>query len=91
MKYMQDWTDPARQVNAWARIDGQLCGLVDHLHAMGYRHTLEAELRLRPGVGGGPEECNFSRLLPEFREKGVVTVVDVVCSNQVLHSSTHNC
>ena len=75
-------------MSARAWIDVKLCGLVDQLRAMGYRHTLEVELRLTLGIGGGPEECDFSRFLPEFREKGVVTVVD---GDQVLHSSAHNC
>ena len=58
-------------------IDKQLCELVDRLRAKGYCHNLEAELQFRRS-GGYPDtiECDFSGVLPEFREKGVVTIVD---------------
>ena len=74
----------------WAFIDEQLCALVNRLRAMEYRRTLEVQLRLMR-VGGDPAKTyDFTRFLPEFREKGVVTVIDVVRGDQVLHSSTRN-
>ena len=76
------------QAEEWAFIDEQLCGLVNRLRAMGYRRTLEVELRLmkvEDGAGG----YDFTLFLPKFREKGVVTIVDVARGNQVLHSSIH--
>lgn len=63
-------------------IDGQLCGLVDQLRAMGYCHPIEGELRLvevcSPGV------YDFTALLPEFSEKGVVTAVDAASGTACL-------
>ena len=37
--------------------------------------------------GGDPREHDFSKFLPEFREKGVVTVVDADDGDRLLHSS----
>ena len=53
-------------------IEKQLCELVDRLRATGHRHTLEAELRF-PHLNGDLSEGDFAGLLPEFREKGVLT------------------
>ena len=60
-------------------IDEKLCGLVDLLPAVGQRHTLGVELRLRE-VRDDLEEW----VSPKFMEKGAVSVVDDV------HSSVHN-
>ena len=73
----------------WAPIDGQLCGLVGQLCVMGYRHTLEVELQLTK-VEDHPGYCDFTRFLPEFREKGVVTIIDAAHGDRLLHSSIHN-
>lgn len=59
-------------MEAWASIDEELCRLVDRLCAMGYRHTLEVELRLEE-IPGGPRKYGFTEFLHKFREKGVVT------------------
>ena len=67
--YSQGWIF-AKQTGGWALIDQQLCELVDRLRAKGYCHNLEAELR----VGTDPEEHDFSGVLPEFGEKGIVTI-----------------
>ena len=75
----------AQQTGGWALIDRQLCELVDRLYMTGYCHTLEAELRLteiRSDLG----KYDFTEFLPEFREKGVVIVVDAVHGELVLHS-----
>ena len=70
-----------------ALIDKELCGLVHRLHTRGYRCTLEVELRLAE-VGGGHGWYDFISLFPEFRERGVVTVVDAAAPrDRVLHSS----
>lgn len=63
------------QITAWTPIDKELCGVVDRLGVVGYRHTLEAELRVYK-VEGDQGEYDFTKLLPEFSEKGVVTIVD---------------
>lgn len=70
-----DWRTFTQRIEAWASIDKELCTVVDRLGAMGYRHTLEAELRL-VRIEGDHGECDFTELLPEFGEKGVVTIVD---------------
>ena len=62
-------------MKAWTSIDEQLCGLVDRLNAMGYLHTLEAEVRLTVIGGYHTVEHDFAKLLPKFREKGVVTII----------------
>ena len=88
--YMSDSIIFAQQMEEWAVIDEGLCELVDRLRAAGYRHTLEAELRLT-GIGDDPGRWDFTMFLPEFREKGIVTVVDTAHGDRVLHSSTHRC
>ena len=70
-------------------IDKQLCGLVDRLRAVGYRHTLEVELRLMAIVDDSGE-CEFANFLPNFREKGNVTIVDTVYGYRILHFSKHS-
>ena len=90
MRYVHDWETFALRTEAWASIDKELCELVDRLGATGYRHTLEAELRLT-GIKGDRGEYDFAKFLPEFREKGAVTIVDVTWrGDQLLHSSAHN-
>ena len=37
-----------------------------------------------------PGEYDFIGFLPEFREKGVVTIIDAVHGNRLLHSSVHD-
>ena len=73
----------------WASVDEQLCGLVDQLRTTGYRHTLEAGLRFADAVDYH-EEYNLTDLLPKFREKGIVTIVNESDGERLLHSSTHN-
>ena len=72
----------------WGPIDEQLCGLVDRLNVMGYHHTLEAEVRLT-AIDGDYEEYDFTKFLPKFREKGVVTVIDAA-RDRIFHSSPRN-
>ena len=76
-------------MEAWALIDEHLCRLVDRLRLMGYRHTLEAELRLK-GTENYPGERTFSKFLPGFREEGTVTIKDAAHIDCTLYSSTHN-
>ena len=52
---------------------------------VGHSHTLEVELRLTE-IGNNPEKYDFTNLLLEFREKGVVTIIDMVHGNRLLHS-----
>lgn len=81
LRWMQSWVSNA--------VDEQLCELVDRLGGMGYRHTLEVELRSTL-TEEDLSAIDFTELLPRFREKGVVTVIDVTRGDRVLHSSTHN-
>jgi hypothetical protein len=88
-EYMQDCRIFAQRMEAWAPIDKLLCELVDRLRETRYRHTLEVELRLTY-MEDDPGEYDFIKFLPEFREKGIVTIKDAVHGDRVLHSSTHN-
>ena len=64
---------------------------MDRLLTTGYRHTLEAELRIKNIAGyPGLKHANFTNVLPEFKEKGVVTFIDTDRGDQVLYSSAHN-
>jgi len=83
---MENWRIFARKMEGWHSIDKQLCRLVDRLRSTGYRHTLEVELR-PVEIGGDFGECDFTKLLPEFRENGIVIVTD---GERVLHSSTRD-
>ena len=75
------------EAETWA--DKQLCDLADRLRMMGCRHTLEVEVRFMKngGVQGG---YHFAKVLPKFREKGVVSIVDFANGRRLLHSSTRN-
>ena len=53
-------------------LDDTLCELVDRLRASGLRHTPEVEIRSQ-GAEFGEEWCE--RLLPKFKEKGLVRLV----------------
>ena len=66
---MVDWALITQDMQQ-APTDKQMCELVDRLRGMGYRHTLETELRLAK-FGGG---YGFTTFLPEFREKGIMTI-----------------
>ena len=70
----------------WGFVDEQLCGLVDRLRTAGYNRTLEVKLRLAK-YEGDPGEYDFTKFLPGFREKGVVTIIDAFHGNRLLHSS----
>ena len=90
LRYTYSWTSFAQQTEGWASIDKALCGLVDRLSTEGYRHTLEAQLRLRGIRYDGKHD--FTKFLPEFREKGVVTVIDASYTvDRLIHSSVHSC
>lgn len=86
---MDYWTDFTRKIGDWALIDNQLCRLVDRLRTMGYCHTLEIELRLTK-IRDDPGKFGFPKALPEFREKGVVTITDTLHGARLLHSSAHS-
>ena len=74
------------QTEVWASIDKELCGVVNLLSAVGYRHTLEAELRLRR-IKGNYGKYDFTKFLPKFREKRVVTIS---CRNRLFCSSVRS-
>ena len=76
-------------MEGWTQlIDKQLYVLIDRLRATGYRPTLEVELRLLE-IGNELRDYGFTKFLPEFKEKGVLTIIDAA-DGGLLHSSTHN-
>ena len=79
----------AQGMGEWGLVDEQLCALVDRLRGAGYRHTLEVELRLAK-VWGELGTYQFTKFLPAFREKGIVSIIDVVPGDRLFHSSTPN-
>lgn len=86
---MLQWAVIEIRMEDWALVDKQLCGLVDRLRAMGYRRTLEVELQFVE-IGGDPWEYDFTMIFSEFREKGVVIIVDTNDGDRVLYSSAHS-
>jgi len=79
-----------QRMEEWTLIDSQLCELVTRLGMAGHRHTLEVELRLVK-IWGYAREYEFTKFLPRFREKGVVTITHAAHgADRVLHSSTYN-
>ena len=72
--------------NEWAFIDEELCRLVNWLRATGYRRTLEVELQVAE-VQDDPGQYGFTKLLPKFKEEGVVTVLDAAHGDRLLYSS----
>ena len=81
--------DPGLFFRRMALTDEQLCEAVDRLHARGYRHTLEVELRFSQ-VECLPGKNDFTKVFPWFREKGVVTVINDAFGDLVHRSLTHN-
>ena len=86
--YMHNSRVFAQKMEEWGLIDKQLCGLADRLRAMGCCRTLEAELRLTK-VRDSPGKYDFTQFLPEFREKGIVTIIDAAHGDRLLHSSVY--
>lgn len=71
-------------------VDENLCDLVDRLRVLGYRHTLEVELRFHR-VEVDPVEVGSLKFLPRFEEKGVVIITDAVDDGRrVYYSSALN-
>lgn len=66
----------AQGMEVWPPLDKLLCELVARLGKAGYHHTLEVELRPTEVGSRSPRqwEIDLTRVLPEFREKGVVTI-----------------
>ena len=79
-----DWKIFASEMQKWALIDGGLCMLVGRLRETGYRHTLEVELRLKKAEDD-PGDFDFARFLPEFRQKGIVTIIQTFRGPRLLH------
>ena len=88
-KEVYDWRVFLPQMEPWTSMDKQLCEVVDRLRAIGHCHTLEVQLRFTQ-VEGDPSKNGFAYVLPGFREKGVVTIIDGACGGLVHRSSTHN-
>ena len=89
-QYGDDWGTMARHMGRWTSIiEKQLRELADRLRAIGYRHTLEVELRLM-GVGGDQGEYDFTEFLRGFREKGDVVITDATHGDRVVHHSARN-
>lgn len=74
-------------MEVWEWIEKPLCELVDRLYATGYHHTLEVELRIMES-GDDLGEYDFTMFLPDFRGRGVVTIIDAAHDGLVLYSST---
>ena len=66
----------AQGMEKWTSIDKDLCGIVDQLRTMGHCHILEVELRFARVSADDPGKYSFTDLLPEFGEKGIVTIID---------------
>ena len=90
LSHTYDFLVFAQKMREWALIDEQLCGLADRLRSTGCCRTLEAELRFT-NIGDSLEWYDFTTVLPKFREKGIVTIIDAVHGDLLLHSSTHSC
>ena len=54
--------------------DGSLSQLVEKLRGLGYSRTLEVEF-LVSSLADGEVESGFAKLLPKFRKKGRVRVI----------------
>ena len=87
--YTHTWRTFAQRMEGWVSVDKELCELVDRLRARGYHRTLVVELQLMT-FGDDPGKYDFTRFLPEFREKGIVAIVDTAHGDRVLHSSARN-
>ena len=55
-----------------------LSDLVDQLCASGYRHTLEFEFQLEPGLAEAHQKVGLDEFFPHFREKGRVTLSEPI-------------
>lgn len=86
-RQMYNWRIFLSLMELWGSIDKQLCDLVDRLRATGYHHTLEVELCFTL-CEGYPNEDDFTKFLPGFREKGTVTVICATRDDQAIHRST---
>lgn len=88
MYALNEWTSQ-RSMQGLDLVDKELCQLVDRLRAVGYRRTLEVELRFaRIAIDPGKDGC--VKFLPRFEEKGVVTIAGNVRGGQVFYSSALN-
>ena len=65
----------------WEPLDNVICGLVDKLCSLGYKHTLELEF-LFESARFDPD-LDFAGLLPKFRERGRVRILNT-SSGEVL-------
>jgi hypothetical protein len=63
---------------SWMRFDNMLCELIDRLQKSGYRHTLEVELQAEYVELKEGESLEYQGVLPKFREKGRVSVVEIM-------------
>jgi len=66
--------------------DNCLCRLIERLQGFGYKHRLDVVL----GIGEEDAQelsVNFEKLLPKFRERGRVTVVERMSKRVVYRSN----
>ena len=89
VRYVLNRATLADGTEKWTSVDEQLCGLVDKLRARGYHHILEVELEFSKIVCH-PGKHDPTHLLPEFRRKGIVTVIDG-SSGDRFHAPIDNC
>lgn len=70
-------------------MDEQLCCLVDRLRGEGYLNTLEVELRFGGNLGD-PGSLGFTAVFPKFKEKGIVTIIEIDRGGRVFYSSAYS-
>ena len=76
-----------QQMEGSALVDAHLCDLVDRLHAVGYHHTLEVELRFQR-VEVDPVKDGCVKFLPKFEERGILIITDEVNDGGRLYYSS---
>ena len=59
-----------QRMELWASVDKHLCEVVDRLPTTGHHHMLYF-----PELETDPSGNDFTKALPRFREKGIVTVI----------------
>ena len=62
----------------WMLLDDVLCELIDRLGKSGYKHTLEVELQAKFVELDKCAVIRYEEFLSKFREKGRVSVMDLM-------------